>query len=147
MSYSYHAPNRSQRIDTSVDYETHPGDTTQDTSFSVSQDGRCGTRWAINVEPKRRKIRPSDLDDTLSNWTPLADDTQEDDPEAGDTGEKRKRYESSDDAMAGWRRLIQRFLDELLRREGLNAEAQCAGCKETFGQGDRRFRCGREGWS
>ncbi|KAJ6607425.1 hypothetical protein B0H10DRAFT_1818202 [Mycena sp. CBHHK59/15] len=43
--------------------------------------------------------------------------------------------------MAGWRRLIQRFLDELLRREGLNAEAQCAGCKETFGQGDRRFRC------
>jgi hypothetical protein len=95
---AYRAPNGSQRLDTFVDYETQPQDTTYDTSFSASQDGRRGTVRALNVSSKRRKIRPSDLDDPLASWTPLDDqgpDATEEPAGADGTGEKRKRYESS----------------------------------------------------
>jgi hypothetical protein len=78
---AYHAPNGSQWIDNFVDYETQPQDTTYDTSFSASQDVHRGTVHALNVSSKRRKMRPSDLENPLASWTPLndkgPDDTKE----------------------------------------------------------------------
>ncbi|KAJ6463769.1 hypothetical protein C8R47DRAFT_992319 [Mycena vitilis] len=57
---------------------------------------------------------------------------------------KRKRYESSDDPMAQWRKEKQFFLDETVRREGLE-ESECALCKtELRPEGappQRIFRC------
>ncbi|KAJ7019601.1 hypothetical protein C8F04DRAFT_1214300 [Mycena alexandri] len=121
---SFRAPNRSQRLDTSIDYETRPGDTTYDTTFSVSQD------------------------DNLGNWIPLreggAEEDSYDDPSADDaeTGEKRKRYESSDDTLKGWRPYAQRFLDELVRREALLIQgSKCLCCEKSWTADSRRFRC------
>jgi hypothetical protein len=107
-SSSYRAPNRSQRIDTAVDYELRPGELTHDTGYYVSTDGRHATRHGINVALKKRKISPNDLLDAFGDWVPLngeADDMRAaaeggaEDGESADegsgTGEKRKRYESS----------------------------------------------------
>ncbi|KAJ7197993.1 hypothetical protein GGX14DRAFT_374552 [Mycena pura] len=55
---------------------------------------------------------------------------------------KRKRYESSDDPMNLWRPLVQRFLDEMLRHEGVDDNNLCACCKTTFSTSNsRQFRC------
>ncbi|KAJ7043420.1 hypothetical protein C8F04DRAFT_1207359 [Mycena alexandri] len=147
---SFRAPNRSQRLDTSIDYETRPGDTTYDTTFSVSQDGRRKTTRAVNVGvgSKRQKLSPSDLADNLGNWIPLreggAEEDSYNDPSADDaeTGEKRKRYESSDDTLKGWRPYAQRFLDELVRREALLIQgSKCLCCEKSWTADSRRFRC------
>ncbi|KAJ7024364.1 hypothetical protein C8F04DRAFT_969055 [Mycena alexandri] len=61
---------------------------------------------------------------------------------------KRKRYESSDDPMAQWRKEKQFFLDETLRREGLGdcmVAPECALCEKLLrplgGTTERMFRC------
>ncbi|KAJ7717597.1 hypothetical protein B0H16DRAFT_1740547 [Mycena metata] len=145
---SHCAPNRSQHIDTSIQYETHPGDTTHDTTYSVSQDRRRATIRAVNVGAKRRKVHPSDLLDTLGSWMPLGEDEDpmhDNEAPAGDddadAGDKRKQYDSSDDTMGGWRPYAQRFLDELMRREGLLQAAKCPCCQEAWSAASRRFRC------
>ncbi|KAJ6463803.1 hypothetical protein C8R47DRAFT_1224959 [Mycena vitilis] len=49
---------------------------------------------------------------------------------------------AQDDPMNPWRKLMPRFLDELVRREGLHYDsAQCACCSTTFAGNARRFRC------
>jgi hypothetical protein len=168
-SSSYRAPSRSQRIDTAVDYELRQGETSHDTGVYISSDGHRVSRQGINVGLKKRKIAPSDLVDTFGDWVPLpgdADDVRaaaegeyDLSDEASGTGEKRKCYESSvriavicclseltttqDDPMNLWRPLVQRFLDELVRREGLGEEGdECACCRTKFrATKARRFRC------
>ncbi|KAJ7847056.1 hypothetical protein B0H13DRAFT_2362609 [Mycena leptocephala] len=146
---SYRAPNRSQRIDSAIDYEVRQGEITHDTGFYISSDGRRAVRQGLNVRVKKRKLAPSDLVDAYGDWIPLpgdADDMRDaadwggEDDEASGTGEKRKRYESSDDPMNLWRPLVQRFLDELMRREALGDTGDdCACCKDKTKK--RRFRC------
>ncbi|KAK7016268.1 hypothetical protein R3P38DRAFT_3203093 [Favolaschia claudopus] len=60
--------------------------------------------------------------DPLANWVPLRD--KEDIAAAAadeetESGEKRKRYESSDEPMKQWRLFIAKFVYELLRLDGL----------------------------
>ncbi|KAF7351692.1 CxC2 domain-containing protein [Mycena sanguinolenta] len=149
---SRRAPNASQSFDCSIQYETHPGDISRDTNFYVSSDGKRVVQQALNVAVKKRRILPSDLDDAYSSWVPLSEGAwdgdgvevggEAEDSSTSTAGEKRKRYESSDDAMNLWRPLIQRFLDELLRREGLGDNSgTCICCGATLSHNDRRFRC------
>ncbi|KAJ7128207.1 hypothetical protein C8R43DRAFT_957690 [Mycena crocata] len=98
QSPSYRAPNRSQTLDGAFEYETRRGDFTQDTAFTVSQDGRRGFTKAVNVGVKRRRMGPEDLDDVLNAWDPVAEGGAVDEttPEgSGAVGGKRKFYESS----------------------------------------------------
>ncbi|KAK7046798.1 CxC2 domain-containing protein [Favolaschia claudopus] len=142
---------RVDRVDSFVDFESRVGDTTGDVEFKSSQDGRRGHRIMINIQAKRRKLHPSELEDAFGDWVPLRDDGEEigleddgvgDDADGG-AGDKRKRYESSDDPMRVWRRMSDFFLDELLRREGMGAgsEAACACCSAALGESDVRVRC------
>ncbi|KAJ7774223.1 hypothetical protein DFH07DRAFT_952479 [Mycena maculata] len=143
------SPNRSQRVDTVVEYEVHPGELAHDTGFFVSRDGKRGTRIGLNVGLKKRKVKPSDLVDAYGDWVPLNEQGDEErggdeEEDAADTGGKRKRNKGSDEPMKAWRLLMQRFLDEMLRREGLgNAmhERGCSCCKIPWDSRLRRFRC------
>ncbi|KAJ7046287.1 hypothetical protein C8F04DRAFT_1173231 [Mycena alexandri] len=143
---SYRAPNRSQHVDSSIEYERKAGDRTFDKSFHISGDGRRAVRKEINVGPKKRKIRPADLVDPFADWMPLRDDDGErgedgDVGDEGDAGDKRKRYESSDQTMNPWRKLVQLFLDEMVRREGLGTDQRCPCCEKDYVRTSRRFRC------
>ncbi|KAJ7020488.1 hypothetical protein C8F04DRAFT_1214081 [Mycena alexandri] len=143
-SPAYRAPNRSQATDSSIEYERRRGETTYDKGFYVSHDGRRAVQTEMNVGLKKRRVMPADLEDSFAQWTPLAEDNDaqlEPDDEASATGEKRKRYVSSDETMTPWRPLVQVFLDEMLRREGLNAAPKCPCCKTPWARGARRFRC------
>ncbi|KAK7019006.1 CxC2 domain-containing protein [Favolaschia claudopus] len=145
MSFLTHsqarAANRPQRVNSYVDYEVKQGDTTEDTDFFSSQDGRRGVRKSVNLSPKKRKLLPSELDD-LANWTPMPEDDAAAGAESAEAGDKRKRYESSDDPMKSWRPMLQFFLDELLRREGLGDQShKCSCCHKIFTTSCRRFRC------
>ncbi|KAJ7016350.1 hypothetical protein C8F04DRAFT_1281664 [Mycena alexandri] len=143
-SPAYRAPNRSQATNSSIEYERRRGETTYDKGFYVSHDGRRAVQTEMNVGLKKRRVMPADLEDSFAQWTPLAEDNDaqlEPDDEASATGEKRKRYVSSDETMTPWRPLVQVFLDEMLRREGLNAAPKCPCCKTPWARGARRFRC------
>ncbi|KAK7002264.1 CxC2 domain-containing protein [Favolaschia claudopus] len=140
---------RFDRVDSFVDFESRTGDTTRDTEFEPSQDGRRGHRVTVNVQAKRRRLHPSELEDAFGDWVPLREDEnglglgeQEADGD-GSTGEKRKRYVGSDDPMRVWRPLAGFFLDELLRREGLGgkSDAFCACCSAALGAGEMPVRC------
>ncbi|KAJ7079050.1 hypothetical protein C8R43DRAFT_1143319 [Mycena crocata] len=140
-------PSRLQ-MNSSFEYETRQDEVTGDLGFRVSQDGKRSTREAVNVAIKKRRLRPCDLKDEFGAWDPLnKQDPQENEREGGEgtsTGAKRDRYESSDATMKGWRPLANRFLDELLRAEGLGDaldEDRCSCCEETYTPTSRRFRC------
>ncbi|KAJ6478376.1 hypothetical protein C8R45DRAFT_934146 [Mycena sanguinolenta] len=141
------APRAAHRIACTIEYKSRPGDTSQDMALYISADGKHVVWEGINVTVKKRKISPSDLDDTYKDWVPLPGDWESGDGEDGgeeplSSGEKRKRYKSSDDAMNLWRPLIQRYLDKLIRREGLGDDSKtCCCCGATFTHKQRRFRC------
>ncbi|KAK7022084.1 CxC2 domain-containing protein [Favolaschia claudopus] len=142
------APNTRKHIESYIDYESRDGDLTSDSTFHSSQDGRRKKMDAINIQPKKRKVLPSDLDDSLSGWVPLRDDDtgqhddlDEEDVEADTAGAKRKRYMSSDDPMRLWRPLAELFLDELLRHEALPAMPTCSCCGKEWPSAARKFRC------
>ncbi|KAJ7694247.1 hypothetical protein B0H17DRAFT_1159285 [Mycena rosella] len=61
--------------------------------------------------------------------------------EVGETSNKRKRDEGSDATMGPWRLLIQCFLDQLLRHEGLGNGLKCSCCATVFPRTARRFCC------
>ncbi|KAK6974636.1 CxC2 domain-containing protein [Favolaschia claudopus] len=134
-------PTRSRRQDSFIEYEEKRDDTTQDSEFHSSQDGRRGVRKAVNIQHKQPSRSPNELDH-LGGWTPLPENAEgpiEDGAES--SGEKRKRYETSDDPMRVWRRLAPLFLDEMLRHEGPGDNAgRCACCHELL-EDSRRFRC------
>ncbi|KAK6967159.1 hypothetical protein R3P38DRAFT_3244632 [Favolaschia claudopus] len=145
------ASSRFERTETFVEFESRVGDTTRDTEFQLSQDGRRGHRVTVNIQAKRRRLHPSELEDAFGDWVPLREDDNElgeegraSDGEAdGAAGEKRKRYESSDDPMKVWRPMCSFFLDELLRREALEQRSAgtCACCSAALTDGDVRVRC------
>ncbi|KAK7052398.1 CxC2 domain-containing protein [Favolaschia claudopus] len=144
------APNTRKHIKSYIEYESRAGDLTSDAAFHSSQDGRRKRIDAINVQSKKRKVLPSDLDDSLSGWVPLRDDNTGlnddfDNSDEGDdnetTGAKRKRYVSSDEPMRLWRPLADLFLDELLRHEGAPAGTTCACCAKDWTLSPRKFRC------
>ncbi|KAJ7119403.1 hypothetical protein C8R46DRAFT_1238678 [Mycena filopes] len=145
------APNRRTRDDDgSFEYESRPSEVSHDTEFQMSQDGRRGHHVPLNVGPKKRKISPSDLVDSYREWVPLPGDRGvEEEEEAGvpfdaQPGEKRQRYESSDEPMVPWRRLMDTFMQELVRRHGLADaldEKACPCCKTPHTRETRRFRC------
>ncbi|KAK6967162.1 CxC2 domain-containing protein [Favolaschia claudopus] len=143
---------RYDRADSFVDFESRTTDTTRDTEFHPSQDGRRGHRVSVNVQAKRRRLHPSQLEDVLGEWIPLREDAEElagheeggEGEEEGMTGDKRKRYDSSDDPMKLWRPMIDFFLDELLRREGLGCKESsvvCASCSTPLVNNATRVRC------
>ncbi|KAK7031325.1 CxC2 domain-containing protein [Favolaschia claudopus] len=144
------APNTARHIDSFIEYETRSGDTTRDSNFHSSQDGRRKRQDAINIQPKKRKVLPSDLNDTFGDWIPLQDDNTGADGEYGEdedganrdaAGEKRKRYDSSDDPMKLWRPLVGLFLDEMIRHDGLPTTPKCACCGKEWLSAARKFRC------
>ncbi|KAF7374455.1 CxC2 domain-containing protein [Mycena sanguinolenta] len=147
---SRRAPASSKHVYSGIEYETRPGDTSQDIAFNVSGDGRRAVKEVMNVSIKKRKILPSDLVDSYGEWVPLPGEPWEEGGaelegntgDASESGEKRKRYESSDDPMNLWRPLMQRFLDELLRHEGLEDNTGlCSCCQTNLGRGAQLFRC------
>ncbi|KAJ7749884.1 hypothetical protein B0H16DRAFT_1318981 [Mycena metata] len=144
------APNRSQRESSSFyEYETNPSDLLCDRGFFQSTDGRRGFQHAHNVGVKWRRLRPADLVDAFGEWVPLPGEAEEElDPgEAlndAESGDKRKRYLSSDEPMFLWRQLQQFFFDETLRHDGLGDaldEKACSCCNKAYSRQSRRFRC------
>ncbi|KAK7017442.1 CxC2 domain-containing protein [Favolaschia claudopus] len=144
------APNTRKHIESYIDYESRAGDLTSDSAFHSSQDGRRKRMDAINVQAKKRKVLPSDLNDSLSGWVPLRDDNtglhddldnSDDRGENENAGAKRKRYISSDEPMRLWRPLAELFLDELLRHEAAPASPTCACCGMDWASSLRKFRC------
>ncbi|KAJ7023334.1 hypothetical protein C8F04DRAFT_1271538 [Mycena alexandri] len=95
------APNRSQRDNASFyEYEARPTEQSRDRGCYMSSDGLRGFRSAHNVGAKKRKVCPSDLFDAYGEWIPLPGEAEEEIPADNftdaDTGEKRKRYLSSE---------------------------------------------------
>ncbi|KAJ7697294.1 hypothetical protein B0H16DRAFT_1750084 [Mycena metata] len=136
-------PNRSQSNNNGMfEYEVRPSEISHDLGFDMSQDGRRGVRTAVNVGLKKQKIQPSD-------WVSLPGDGQDVPDEEGvevdaESGQKRPRFESSDDPMAPWMRLKQPFLDEMARRHGLADSMDqnaCECCKGAFTRQSPRFCC------
>ncbi|KAJ7178679.1 hypothetical protein C8R43DRAFT_1118051 [Mycena crocata] len=121
---------------------------TADRGVYFSEDGRRRHEVLLNVSQRRCKLTPKRLKDGLAGWLPLQDEGGND--EVGDAddapppvgGEKRKRYQNSDDPMKTWRENIQVFLDALLWHDGLGDDLDapklcCALCKAEYGTPDR----------
>ncbi|KAJ6458086.1 hypothetical protein DFH09DRAFT_1255389 [Mycena vulgaris] len=143
---------RSRIVDAAVGFDTAETttDVTADRGVYISNDGMRRVHELLNIGQKRRRLRPTQLSDSLAHWIPVNDEDLNftDDPallvemEKVSGSEKRKRYESSDDPMAQWRQHKQFFLDETLRREGLSSK-HCGLCKDEVGteERERLFRC------
>ncbi|KAJ7168780.1 hypothetical protein C8R46DRAFT_1218172 [Mycena filopes] len=146
---------RSQVIDVDIGFDGMDPveDITADRGVYISNDGVRHAEEFLNVGHKRRRLRPSNLADELAQWMPVDDTEVELDAallssfDLVSTG-KRKRYESSDDPMAQWRKEKQFFLDETVRREGLGDDLvnpECARCEKALkplgGAQERMFRC------
>ncbi|KAJ7038352.1 hypothetical protein C8F04DRAFT_1179974 [Mycena alexandri] len=104
----------------------------------MSSDGLRGFRSAHNVGAKKRKVCPSDLFDAYGEWIPLPGEAEEEIPADNftdaDTGEKRKRYLSSDEPMRLWCLMKQFFFDETVRHDGLGDaldENKCPCCQRV----------------
>ncbi|KAK6996611.1 CxC2 domain-containing protein [Favolaschia claudopus] len=143
------APRGSRNSDDSsfVEYEVRRGDTTRDTRISASLDGRRIVRESTHTPVKRRRLEPSQLEDPLAAWVPLRDEegiAAAGADEDAETGDKRKRYESSDEPMKQWRPYIAKFLDEILRVEG-SGMGNCACCGRGWVPNARRLRCAQCG--
>ncbi|KAJ7733221.1 hypothetical protein DFH07DRAFT_780665 [Mycena maculata] len=115
--------------------------------LTQSSNGKRVTRIGLNEGLKKRKVKPSDLDDAYGDWVPLPPEgySEEADEDANniETGGKRKR-DGPGETMRAWRPLVQRFLDEFLRREGLGGamrERSCSCCGVTWESHARHFRC------
>ncbi|KAJ7721966.1 hypothetical protein DFH07DRAFT_783991 [Mycena maculata] len=141
------APNASQRVDAIIEYEVRPGELARDTGLFVSRDGKRVTRIGLNEGLKKRKVKPSDLDDAYGDWVPLPpkgySEEADEDADNIETGGKRKRN-GPGETMRAWRPLVQRFLDEFLRWEGLGGamrERSCSCCRVPWESHARRFRC------
>ncbi|KAK6996601.1 CxC2 domain-containing protein [Favolaschia claudopus] len=143
------APRGSRNSDDSsfVEYEVRRGDTTRDTRISASLDGRRIVRESTHTPVKRRRLEPSQLEDPLAAWVPLRNEegiAAAGADEDAETGDKRKRYESSDEPMKQWRPYIAKFLDEILRVEG-SGMGNCACCGRGWVPNARRLRCAQCG--
>ncbi|KAJ6586792.1 hypothetical protein DFH09DRAFT_1074915 [Mycena vulgaris] len=107
---------------------------THNTGFYMSQDGRHTVKTGVNTGVKKRKIRPEDLVDSYGEWMPLPEDPGAGEgegreslrrelrgkqAESGSGTRARSVPQTQDETMKLWRPLIPRFLDEIVRAEGL----------------------------
>ncbi|KAJ7602615.1 hypothetical protein DFH06DRAFT_1149734 [Mycena polygramma] len=123
-------------VDVSIGYDgANPDiDLTADRGVYISNDGLRHAETLLNVGHKKPRRKPNALDDRLAEWMPVDDTNINLDADMLSNMDrvsgqgKRKRYESSDDPMAQWRKEKQFFLDETVRREGLD-DSECALCK------------------
>ncbi|KAJ6523687.1 hypothetical protein DFH09DRAFT_1250900 [Mycena vulgaris] len=130
--------------------DIHTSTLTGDHGIYISKDGHRRTDELLNLGHARRKrrLKLSGLRDHLAEWVPVEEHDADGAEEIMDSvgSEKRKRYESSDDPMNGWRPLRQMFLDETMRRHGLGdlfGSPECALCDCSVGgvEEPRFFRC------
>ncbi|KAJ7028878.1 hypothetical protein C8F04DRAFT_1265444 [Mycena alexandri] len=130
-----------------------------DRSFYFSTDGLRSKEEVGHLRHKKRRLEPSELNDSLAEWIPVPDENFDEDrarnPPEGDVDAtaasilgKRKEYVSTTNPMSLFRPMSTFFVDELLRHEGLGddlANPQCAHCKVAFEPGDvtspRIFKC------
>ncbi|KAJ6558618.1 hypothetical protein DFH09DRAFT_1084132 [Mycena vulgaris] len=104
--------------DSAIHYETGVKDLASDQGIYPSQDGLRTIKRAVNIGLRRRRIKPSDLEDPYGKWDPIPKGD-----EAGPGIEEEEEEEGvpmtggrgSDDPNILWRRLQQLFLDEILR--------------------------------
>ncbi|KAJ7509953.1 hypothetical protein B0H11DRAFT_2215787 [Mycena galericulata] len=133
-------------------YEEHT--VTGDLRVYFSSDGLRRNEELLNISHKKRRMQPSDLEDSYGRWIPVPEGSEDlsgpDNPmDAVDAGpsRKRKEYASSDDPMSLWRPVKGLFLDELLRHDGLGDDLdsqECAHCKAHYSRGatpTRLFKC------
>ncbi|KAJ7138908.1 hypothetical protein C8R46DRAFT_1234147 [Mycena filopes] len=113
----------------------------------------------VHLRRKKRRLEPSDLNDSLAEWMPVPDDNfNEDaarhplaaavDATAASILGKRKVYMSTVNPMSLFRPMLPFFLDELLRHEGLGDDLgnpHCAHCETVFDPANvtspRIFKC------
>ncbi|KAJ6459360.1 hypothetical protein C8R47DRAFT_1226636 [Mycena vitilis] len=131
---------------------------TADRGVYFSADGRRRQDVLLNVAVKKRRLDPAGLKDGLASWIPVPEDevdTNAEDAEASAiSGDKRKRYASSDDPMGRWRPMKQTFMDAILWHDSLGDHELCCDiCKahqtsddaDAAGEGDngavRLFKC------
>ncbi|KAJ7793449.1 hypothetical protein B0H14DRAFT_2622840 [Mycena olivaceomarginata] len=127
---------------------------TADRGVYFSADGRRRKEELMNVAHKKRRVNPTELDDSLAVWTPVALEeeqfitdasTAETDNSAATTiPGKRKTYESS-------RPFAETFLDEIMAHDALGdndaPQFNCALCKCAYIAGAhgpdrvRLFKC------
>ncbi|KAJ7430144.1 hypothetical protein B0H11DRAFT_2166577 [Mycena galericulata] len=127
---------------------------TADRGVYFSLDGRRRQDELLNVSHKKRCVNPNALDDRLAQWIPIPDDdlaSTDEEPPISSAGDKRKRYESSDDPMSKWRPMKQFFMDAMLWHDGLGDHdiptLRCALCAAEYKEnseeavGVRLFKC------
>ncbi|KAJ7492940.1 hypothetical protein B0H11DRAFT_2228263 [Mycena galericulata] len=127
---------------------------TADLAIYFSSDGRRREEEFLNISHKKRRVKPSELDDSYAQWIPVPDAAYEDvegldsspmDGVASSTGaRKRKEYASSDDPMSLWRPLKALFADQLVRHDGLGDDfcaPRCAVCSLSYTATTRLFKC------
>ncbi|KAF7335584.1 CxC2 domain-containing protein [Mycena venus] len=116
--------------------------------ISVDADGLNRMDGLTNIAYKKQRVEPTDLRDHLASWVPVPEgdfyssntdlDAEAQPQTEAETGSKRKEYASSN-PMFQWRPLKGRFLDELLRHEGLGdniCSPRCAHCDAEFRSDD-----------
>ncbi|KAJ7716561.1 hypothetical protein B0H16DRAFT_1741222 [Mycena metata] len=112
-----------------------------------SADGLRRQEELLNVAHKKRRVQPTELEDSYAQWIPVPDDgydiadgrDSESNPmnavDATPTTNKRKLYASSVDPMSLWRPMKSRFSDEILRHHGLGNDyhdPKCARCQIAY---------------
>ncbi|KAJ7687974.1 hypothetical protein B0H16DRAFT_1753198 [Mycena metata] len=126
-----------------------------DRGLHVSNDGaRLSSQYDNIRAPKKRRRGLEDLTDDYGTWMPVPDHDLHAVHAVADTvtsydvfseevdSEKRKRFPSSD-PMAVWKPMAEKFLDALLRRDGLGDfvfSPACSFCQTPLGS-TRMFRC------
>ncbi|KAJ7454342.1 hypothetical protein B0H11DRAFT_2244997 [Mycena galericulata] len=119
---------------------------TADRGIYFSVDGQRRQEELLNIAHKKRRVQPSELDDSFAEWIPVPDDgftmeeadsqvTDKETTEGASLLGKRKEYASTRDPMSQWRPLKGFFLDELNRHEALGddtADPQCGHCSTHF---------------
>ncbi|KAJ7457546.1 hypothetical protein B0H11DRAFT_1738205 [Mycena galericulata] len=109
-----------------------------DCAIYFSSDGRRRQEELLNIGHKKRRVQPTELDDTFAQWIPVPDDgigAEDAVPESATAPGKRKEYVSTRDPMSLWRPLKGFFLDELNRHESLGddlSDPRCAHCHSQF---------------
>ncbi|KAJ7791595.1 hypothetical protein B0H14DRAFT_3500285 [Mycena olivaceomarginata] len=140
---------RSTTLFVGTDENNEDTSLTADRGVYFSADGRRRNEELMNVAHKKRRMNPTELDDSLAVWTPVALDEEEfvpdastaetDDSAAPTIPAKRKKYESSTDPMNLWRPLAETFLDEIVAHDALGdndaLQLTCALCKCAYVSG------------
>ncbi|KAJ6557475.1 hypothetical protein B0H19DRAFT_1261099 [Mycena capillaripes] len=131
-----------------VDYDQEEGGAefmlSADRGVYFSRDGQRRQQELLNVSHKKRRLEPSELEDSLAQWILLPDDgfTEEGarEPLPSNSEEtsllgKRKEYNSTTNPMLGWCPLMGFFLDEVIRHEALGNDTndpRCGHCHKAF---------------